>query len=171
MQTSQFQRDKEYMMAAFEMGNEALKVSEVPVGCVIVNSSGEIVAKERNHTKEFQDGTQHAEIRCIDELVKKQIDMKTCTLYVTCEPCIMCASALQLCGIKKIVYGCSNSRFGGCGSVMTVIKSVAYTEDMTDEYCKKGLMESESLDLLKRFFSMENELAPQPVKKKKKVDL
>ncbi|ELP83741.1 hypothetical protein EIN_469550 [Entamoeba invadens IP1] len=159
--------DKKYMSLALEIGREALKALEVPVGCVIVTSDGKVVAQGRNRTKEFQDGTLHAEIVCIDQLVEHNINFQDCTLYVTCEPCIMCASALVECGITKIIYGCSNQRFGGCGSVMTVFNAQYYTEDKPDHFCMKGFMEDEGLVLLKDFFSLENASAPEPCKKRK----
>ena len=96
---------------------------------------------------------------CIDQLVEKGINMKECVLYVTCEPCVMCASALLLFGIDKIVYGCSNSKFGGCGSVMTVIPSTPYSEEKPNTYCMKGFMEEESIAILRKFFLNENELS------------
>ncbi|EKE36958.1 hypothetical protein ENUP19_0265G0025 [Entamoeba nuttalli] len=164
------QDDKYYMNEALKMGQEALNIGEVPVGCVVINSKGEIVAKGRNHTKEFQDGTQHAEIVCINQLVEKHVHLSECILYVTCEPCIMCAEALKQCGITKIIYGCSNARFGGCGSVMTIIKSSLYKSNHEINYCYHSLMELEGLELLKCFFSMENEKAPEPNKKRKKEE-
>ena len=174
--------DEYYMKEAIKIGEEALQQSEVPVGCVIVNEKGEIVATGRNHTKEYQDGTQHAELICIDQMIQKQINMKRCILYVTCEPCIMCAEALKQCGINKIIYGCSNQRFGGCGSILSVIPSEQYpsnedkekrkyTFEETESFCYHSLMEKEGLHLLQQFFALGNLSAPEELRKKRKIEL
>ena len=177
---NEIQNDEYYMKEAIKIGQEALEQNEVPVGCVIVDEHGQIVATGRNHTKEFQDGTQHAELICIDQLLAKKINMKRCILYVTCEPCIMCAEALKQCGINKIIYGCSNQRFGGCGSILTVINSSLYPSSLDKShsspdrfsesfsFCFHSFMEKEGLDLLQQFFSMTNSNAPPELRKQKK---
>ena len=186
--------DEYYMKEAIAVGKEALANEEVPVGCVVIDEHGNIVAKGRNHTKEYQDGTQHAELLCIDQLLKQNINMKRCILYVTCEPCIMCAEALRQCGINKIIYGCSNPRFGGCGSILSIIPSVCYPFshqhqhenenqnqnqnlnqneirhqfDETNAFCYHSFMEQEGLQLLQQFFALGNESAPEELRKKRK---
>ena len=171
--------DKYYMKEALLLGEEALKQGEVPVGCIIINEKGEIIAKGRNHTKEYQDGTQHAELLCIDQLIEKGIDMTKCILYVTCEPCIMCAEALRQCKLTKIIYGCSNSRFGGCKSTFSLLPTEPYPFEeshkseiitMPEQFCYHSFMEKEGLDLLQRFFSMGNPSAPESNRKKRRRD-
>ena len=76
-----------------------------------------------------------------------------CELFVTCEPCIMCAEALALLGIRKVYFGCRNDKFGGCGSVLA---------QHTGRYaCAPGLLEAEAVDLLQRFYARGNKGAPE----------
>jgi len=123
---------------------EALASSEVPVGCVFVRKH-DIIARARNRTNELRNVTirpppgplvlipalqasRHAELEAIDYiLADKQLTpdstrnpLADTVLYVTVEPCIMCASALRQLGIKEVFYGCENEKFGGCGSVLGV---------------------------------------------------
>ena len=92
------------------------------------------------------------------------------TVYVTVEPCIMCASALQQLGIPLVIYGCANERFGGCGSVLNVTgtgtdcaESKAVTS--TGFKCISGLYAGEAISLLKQFYKGENPNAPFPKSK------
>ncbi|OJT07623.1 tRNA-specific adenosine deaminase 2 [Trametes pubescens] len=117
----------EWMQCAMDMAEEALAAQEVPVGCVFVRDN-KIIARARNRTNQLRNATRHAELEAIDEiLADKQLTpevtehpLSSTTLYVTVEPCIMCASALRQMGIKEVYYGCGNDRFGGCGSVLGV---------------------------------------------------
>lgn len=115
------------MDKAFEMAELALKRTEVPVGCV-VEFRGEVIAQGCNEVNVSKNATRHAEVVAIDQLVEyaKSVEMplnELCAasiLYVTVEPCIMCAHALRLVGLTSVLYGCKNERFGGCGSVLDV---------------------------------------------------
>lgn len=119
-----------YMNIAFDQAVEALEAGEVPVGCIVVRQ-GIVIAKGRNRVNESLNATRHAEMVAIDQLVDLSKSSKTtgsslselCTtsvLYVTVEPCIMCAATLRQIGLTRVVFGCSNPRFGGCGSVLDV---------------------------------------------------
>jgi len=121
------------MRIALKQAHLALKHNEVPVGCVIVWKN-QVIAKAFNRTNVELNATRHCEFVAIDQIMnavdestgKKRFDksiLKKCTLYVTVEPCIMCASALNLVRIGKIYFGCHNERFGGCGSVLHLHKS------------------------------------------------
>ena len=70
-----------------------------------------------------------------------------CDLYVTCEPCIMCSSALLQLKIKKVYYGCKNERFGGCGSILNINSAYDYKYE-----CVSGLMELEAIELFQQFY-------------------
>jgi tRNA-specific adenosine deaminase 2 len=100
-------------------------VGEVPVGCVIVHR-GNIIAHGRNATNASLNATRHAEIEAIDRIVGEHGAagalelLRECVLYVTVEPCVMCAAALRIVGLQSVVYGCGNERFGGCGSVLSI---------------------------------------------------
>lgn len=119
-----------HMNMAFEQALEALEAGEVPVGCVVVRQ-GKVIAKGRNRVNESFNATRHAEMVAIDQLVdlSKSAELadsslsqlcSTSVLYVTVEPCVMCAAALRQIGLARVVFGCSNPRFGGCGSVLDV---------------------------------------------------
>ena len=92
------------------------------MGCVIVRG-GQIIARGSNKTNAKHDGTRHAEFEAIDTVLASGSDpavFQECDLYVTVEPCVMCAAALLLLKFRKVYYGCGNDRFGGCGSVLNV---------------------------------------------------
>jgi tRNA-specific adenosine deaminase 2 len=102
---------------------EALAADEVPVGCIFVKDD-QAIARARNRTNEWRNATLHAELEAIDHLLPNHPPpLSSITLYVTVEPCVMCASALRQIGIGRVVYGCGNDRFGGCGSVIDVNSS------------------------------------------------
>ncbi|CAL5358532.1 unnamed protein product [Camellia sinensis] len=133
----------------------AMDSLEVPVGCVIVED-GEVIASGRNRTTETRNATRHAEMEAIDVLLEKwkqnglseaEVANKfsKCTLYVTCEPCIMCAAALSILGIKEVYYGCANDKFGGGG----VPRQKGFK-------CTGGIMASEAVSLLRSFYEQGN---------------
>lgn len=98
----------------------ALESSEVPVGCVFEHPTHGIIGRGRNNTVASCNGTRHAELEAIDQMLGDGYTASTvaeCTLYVTVEPCIMCASALRQMGVLRVVYGCANDKFGGCGEL------------------------------------------------------
>jgi len=168
-----------WMLQAMEMAEEALAASEVPVGCVFVRD-GKAIAKARNRTNELRNATRHAELEAIDAILANPAltppgllasgayPLANTTLYVTVEPCIMCASALRQMGIKRVFYGCANERFGGCGSVLGVNKSLWHPRhppfDATDGFCRE-----EAIMILRRFYVTENMNAPTPRSKTNRV--
>ena len=109
---------------------------EVPVGCVVVRD-GQIVARGANQTNITRNATRHAEFVAIDALLEAcDYDVATLQqaqldLYVTCEPCIMCAGALSTMNFRRAIYGCPNDKFGGCGSVLNVHLDACGTCDGT----------------------------------------
>ncbi|CAG9834318.1 unnamed protein product [Diabrotica balteata] len=129
------QKECLFMDKAFFFAKEDLSVQEVPVGCVFVYND-DIIALGRNTVNETRNATRHAEINCIEDIVeyskKNNLDynqvFQETWVYVTVEPCIMCAAALYDLKIKRIVYGCKNDRFGGqtvfdVAGVMTVMSN------------------------------------------------
>ncbi|POM63490.1 tRNA-specific adenosine deaminase [Phytophthora palmivora] len=113
-----------FMREALLEGEKALTRAEVPVGCVFVYK-GEIIARASNLVNELYNATMHAEIVAIESIAatygdEANVVLANCTLYVTCEPCIMCASALAHVSIKCVYFGCHNDRFGGCSSVLNL---------------------------------------------------
>lgn len=157
------------------MAEEALAAGEVPVGCVFVRD-GSIIAKARNRTNELRNATRHAELEAIDAVFANRIltpkmtsyPLSTTTLYVTVEPCIMCAAALRQLGIQEVFYGCANDRFGGCGSVLGVNEHLNHPTHppyrATGGYCH-----DEAIMILRRFYITENTSAPVPKSKVNRV--
>ncbi|KAK7686339.1 hypothetical protein QCA50_010563 [Cerrena zonata] len=164
-----------WMRMAMEMAEEALAASEVPVGCIFVRDDT-VIAKARNRTNELRNATRHAELEAIDEILSNPIltpqlteyPLSTTTLYVTVEPCIMCASALRQMGIKAVYFGCENDRFGGCGSVLGVNKILEHPKHASYE-AVGGYLREEAIMVLRRFYITENTNAPKPKSKANRV--
>jgi tRNA-specific adenosine deaminase 2 len=149
-----------FMREAIDTAEQALKEGETPVACVLVHN-GEVVARGMNDTNRSLNGTRHAEFLAIASFRKKlpQAELRNTDLYVTVEPCIMCASALRQYGIRCVYYGCGNDRFGGNGSVLPV-NSDKGLEEGYPSY--GGIYRKEAIMLLRRFYIQENENAPNP---------
>ena len=162
--------DEKWMCAALELAQEAFDAREVPVGCIFVKNDKKI-AIGRNHVNETKNATRHAELVAIDEIIlnaEKGVNVKDIfqdvTLYVTVEPCIMCTAALRNVNIGRVVYGCGNDRFGGCGSVLDV-----HTSDLglPEFECLSGLYADKAVKLLQNFYKGENPNAPATKRKTK----
>lgn len=157
------------MEEAFEQAREALSAGEVPVGCVFVYQ-GEVIARGRNTVNETHNATRHAEINCVDQTLEwclgKGLDQRAVipalSVYVTVEPCGMCADALGQLRISSLVFGCSNDRFGGCGSVVDVPRMYGHTYSIV-----KGVRADDAVHLLKEFYKGENPNAPTDKAKRK----
>ncbi|EPS72078.1 hypothetical protein M569_02680, partial [Genlisea aurea] len=165
-----------FMKLALEQAKLALECLEVPVGCVIIEDQ-KVISSGRNRTNETRNATRHAEMEAIDELLERWqrngltrtevvSRFSNCTLYVTCEPCIMCAAALSIMGIKEVYYGCANDKFGGCGSILSLhtegpekLVSAAVRKGFK---CTGGILASEAINLLRSFYEQGNPNAPKP---------
>ncbi|KZT12674.1 cytidine deaminase-like protein [Laetiporus sulphureus 93-53] len=164
-----------WMREAMLMAEEALAASEVPVGCVFVRD-GKIIARARNRTNELHNATRHAELEAIDEILAnkeltpatREYPLSETTLYVTVEPCIMCASALRQMGIKEVFYGCDNDRFGGCGSVLGVNSQLPHPKHPSYK-ATSGYLREEAIMVLRRFYITENVNAPVPKSKANRI--
>ena len=106
-----------YMDEAIEEAKKALSVDEVPIGCVIV-FNGEIIARAHNRKEELQQVTAHAEVLTIEQACRlmKSWRLENCTLYVTLEPCPMCAGTIQQARIPVVVFGAKDPKGGSFGS-------------------------------------------------------
>ncbi|XP_061667890.1 tRNA-specific adenosine deaminase 2 isoform X2 [Syngnathoides biaculeatus] len=161
-----------WMDRAFDMAKDALDNGEVPVGCLMVHKN-EVVGSGRNEVNETKNATRHAEMVALDQLLDwcrqgKQEVRSVCeqtVLYVTVEPCIMCAAALRLMNIPVVAYGCRNDRFGGCGSVLDVA-SAELPRTGTSFKCISGHRADEAVEMLKMFYKQENPNAPNPKTRK-----
>ncbi|OJD13406.1 hypothetical protein AJ78_06140 [Emergomyces pasteurianus Ep9510] len=158
------QKHEYFMKKALCMGEEALARGETPVGCVLVHND-EIIGSGMNDTNKSMNGTRHAEFLAIEEVLKKHsrsIFSET-DLYVTVEPCIMCASALRQYQIRHVYFGCANERFGGTGGVLNLHSDPGIDPPYP---LTGGLFRKEAIMLLRRFYVQENERAPNPKPKK-----
>ena len=151
------------MQAALQMAQEAYDSGEVPVGCVFVKNS-EIVARAGNETNQTRNATRHAEIICLENLQGTKICEMD--LYVTIEPCIMCAAALRESGINHVYYGAGNDRFGGCGTVLNIHSDPG---NYPPYNVTPGIYEKEAIMMLRKFYITENETAPNPRKKQNRT--
>ena len=141
--------DRDFMEAALALAREAADAGEVPVGCVIVRN-GEIVGRGRNRREAARNALAHAEMEAIDQACKALGGWRLweCTLYVTLEPCPMCAGAILQARIPRVVYGARDSKYGACGSVCDLFSMDFHHHPQLEG----GLMEEESARLLRQFF-------------------
>ena len=158
--------DLEFMDAALELARQAKADGEVPVGCVIVRR-GEIVGRGRNRRETAKTALGHAEIEAIAEACKNLGGWRLweCTLYVTLEPCPMCAGAIVNARIPRVVFGASDAKCGACGSVCDLFAM----EFNHRPQVEKGVREEESSALLTEFFQeLRQQLRTRPKWKKEK---
>ena len=139
----------EFMLAAYEMAKQAYDDGEVPVGAVIVKEN-EIVAKGRNRREKAKNALLHAEIEAIDNACKALGGWRlwNCDLYVTLEPCPMCAGAIINAHIPKVYFGAYDFKNGSCGTVTNLFE-MPYN---FKPECVGGIMADECSALLKDFF-------------------
>ncbi|EPX71072.1 tRNA specific adenosine deaminase subunit Tad2 [Schizosaccharomyces octosporus yFS286] len=158
---------EKYMKLAHEMAETSLANREVPVGCVFVYK-GEVIGRGYNQTNCSLSGIRHAEIIAIEEILEKYPSsvFSETTLYVTVEPCLMCAAALKQLHIEAVYFGCGNDRFGGCGSVFSINKDPSIDPKYP---AYPGLFRPEAVMLMRRFYVQENAKAPVPQAKKQRV--
>ena len=111
-----------YMSVALSLANEAAVNGETPVGCVIVDSNGGIVGRGRNRREKSKSALAHAELEAIEDACRTLGDWRLsgCSLYVTLEPCPMCAGAIIMSRIDKVFYGARDELTGSCGSVINL---------------------------------------------------
>ena len=138
--------DEKYMSLALHEAQKALSEGEVPVGCIIV-SEGQIVGRGHNLTETLRDVTAHAEIQAITAASQTLggKDLTDCTLYVTVEPCVMCAGAIGWAQVKRVVYGCNDEKRG-------------YSRFAPEAFhpktsVKSGVLEDDCRQMMQDFFS------------------
>ncbi len=153
MQSSITEKDITYMRVALEEAKLAYDRDEVPIGAVIVDrQSGEIVARNGNRTIEMSDPSAHAEILCVREVCDKLGVQRfpEYDLYVTLEPCPMCAAALSYARVARVVYGASDVKSGGISSD---IKLYERSQIHHKPEVVHGALEQECGEILKSFFA------------------
>ena len=141
--------DEQMMREALELAREAAAEGEVPVGCVIT-LDGRIVGRGRNRRELGKSALAHAELEAIAEACKTLGGWRLwqCTLYVTLEPCPMCAGAIINARIPRVVYGARDAKAGSCGSIVDLF-SLPYNHKPQVE---QGLLETECSAVLSQFF-------------------
>ena len=141
---------EKYMKEALKEAKKAYEKLEIPVGAVIVKN-GEIIARAYNVKEEKNDTTKHAEILAIQKASKKlkAWRLNDCEMYVTLEPCPMCAGALIQSRIKKVYIGALDEKTGACGSVLNLLEDYKFNHQVEIE---KGICKEECVKILKDFF-------------------
>lgn len=142
--------DEKYMRAAIKQAQKAYAINETPIGCVIVYE-GKIIGRGYNRRNTDKDPLAHAEIKAIKKASKKMGDwrLEQCTMYVTLEPCQMCAGAIIQSRLTRVVVGCMNPKAGCAGSVLNLldIKQFNHQAELTT-----GVLEEECSALMTEFF-------------------
>lgn len=142
---------EKFMKEAIRQAKKARALEEVPIGCVIV-SEGKIIARGYNRRNTDKNTLSHAELNAIRKASRKLGDwrLEGCTIYITMEPCQMCAGAIVQSRMKEVVIGCMNPKAGCAGSILNILqmKQFNHQVDIT-----RGVMEEECSQMLKQFFA------------------
>ena len=143
-------QDEKYMKEAIRQAKKAYALGEVPIGCVIVYQD-KIIGRGYNRRNTDKNTLAHAEITAINKASKKMRDwrLEECTLYVTLEPCQMCAGAIVQARITRTVIGAMNPKAGCGGSILNVLEMPEFNHQVV---VQRGILEEECTDLLKNFF-------------------
>lgn len=142
--------EEKYMKAALKEAKKAYALDEVPIGCVIVQD-GKIIARGYNRRNTDKNTLAHAELTAIKKASKKTGDwrLEDCVMYITLEPCQMCAGAIVQSRIPKIVIGAMNPKAGCAGSVLNLLQVAQFNHQVEVE---KGVLEEECASMLSQFF-------------------
>lgn len=143
--------DKYFMELALAEAQRAAVEGEVPVGCVIVHE-GIVIGKGHNRTEALNDPTAHAEILAITAAANhlENWRLEDCTVYSTLEPCPMCAGALVLARVKRLVFGAKDSKFGACMSIYNIAQDIRLNHQLE---VIPGVLEDKVTELMKSFFN------------------
>ena len=142
--------EEHYMKEAIRQAKKARALEEVPIGCVIVHD-GQVIGRGYNRRNTDKSTLAHAEITAIKRASKKLGDwrLEDCTLYVTLEPCQMCAGAIVQARIPEVMIGCMNPKAGCAGSIYNLLQEPAFNHQVS---LFKGVLEEECSQMLKDFF-------------------
>ncbi len=138
------------MSQALRQAQKAYLAEEVPIGAIIVRE-GRIIARAHNQVETLRDATAHAEMLALTQAQEAQGDWRLtdCDLYVTKEPCPMCAGAIVHCRIRRVIFGCGDPKGGAAGGLLNLLQqpTLNHFSEITP-----GVLEEESIQLLKAFF-------------------
>lgn len=143
-------QDEKYMKAALQEAKKAYALEEVPIGCVIVQKD-KIIARGYNRRNTDKNTLAHAELAAIKKASKKTGDwrLEDCTMYVTLEPCQMCAGAIVQSRLGRVVIGSMNPKAGCAGSILNLLQMKEFNHQVEME---KGVLEAECSEMLSAFF-------------------
>lgn len=143
--------DEKFMKQALLQAKKAKELGEVPIGCVIVQD-GKVIGRGYNRRNTDKSTLSHAEITAIRKASKKLNDwrLEECTLYVTLEPCQMCAGAIVQARVKEVVIGAMNPKAGCAGSILNLFTMKQFNHQVQTTY---GVCEAECSQILKQFFA------------------
>lgn len=139
-----------YMRMAIRLAEQAAQCGEVPVGAVVVRS-GRVLARAHNQVEMLKDGTAHAEMIALTQASAAVGDWRLieCELYVTKEPCAMCAGAMVNCRLGKLFFGCHDRRMGAAGGALTITDFPGMLHRVETA---GGILQDECLQVMRRFF-------------------
>ena len=142
--------DEKFMKAALTQAKKAYALDEVPIGCVIVQN-GHIIARGYNRRNTDKNTLAHAELTAIKKASKKTGDwrLEDCDLYVTLEPCQMCAGAIVQSRMRRVIIGSMNSKAGCAGSILNLLQIPQFNHQVE---ITQGILEEECSTMLSRFF-------------------
>lgn len=140
------------MRRALALAEEAAAIGEVPVGAIVVTAAGEVVGAGFNRREIDQDPTAHAEILAIRQAAAKLGSWRLidCDLYVTLEPCAMCAGAIVLARLRRLVFGAADAKAGFCGSLGDLVRDERLNHRLERV---SGVLAEECGEMLRRFFA------------------
>jgi tRNA(adenine34) deaminase len=152
-------KHEQWMKMALRDAQRAFDVGEVPVGAIVVHQ-GEIIGKGYNQIEQLQDPTAHAEMIAITAAANhlQSRRLEKCTLYVTLEPCAMCAGAIVLARIPTLVFGAYDPKAGACGTLFNIVEDRRLNHSV---HVVGGICDTESESLLKEFFRKKRQSVTQ----------
>jgi tRNA(adenine34) deaminase len=143
-------QDKDFMLIAYKEAEQAAAEDEVPVGAILVRSD-QIIAQDHNRIVQRKDPLAHAELLTMESAIRSLGEkwLLDCTLYVTLEPCVMCAGALVLARLKRLVFATPDQKAGAAGSVYDLVRSPLLNHRLE---LSSGPLQQECSSLLSNFF-------------------
>jgi tRNA(adenine34) deaminase len=158
-------KDIAYMKLALEEAQKAFDLGEVPIGAILVDEQGTVISSGHNLRELCNDATAHAEMIVIRSACKKLGRWRLCglTLYVTIEPCPMCAGALVMSRVDRVVYGSTDVKAGAAESIFNIVDNPALNHQLQ---VTAGVLADTCADIMKRFFTERRKTRQKEVYKK-----
>jgi tRNA(adenine34) deaminase len=155
----EFRRDEDFMREALRQAKKAYEAEEVPVGAVVIQG-GKIIGRAHNQVELLKDATAHAEMLAITQAEAAVGDWRLldCDLYVTKEPCLMCAGGLVHVRVRRVIFGCPDPRGGGAGGLMNLLQQTSLNHQCE---ITGGVLQDECAALLQDFFRKKRASVPE----------